>query len=101
GNKRLRAGTLMIESTHKPLACVDRQIELKLVVGACRGVRPSSVFDLGGVILQVDLASPSRVDTRRGVEKPRQLRERDRPLVVEDTARMPLPQEVGGRKDCL
>src|SRR5216684_7790780 len=100
-HQRVSAGVVMVESSDKPFAFVDGQIELELVAGARRRIRPDGVRDQRTGVAEVDSASPSRQDTRGAVEKPRKLGERDRSLVIEAAGRMTFTQELCDRRDCL
>ena len=100
-HQRVSASVVMIESSGKPFAFVDRQIELELVAGARRRIWPDGVLDQRTAVAEVDPAFPSRQDTRGAVEKPRKLGERDRSLVIEAAGRMTFMQELCDRRDCL
>jgi len=90
----------MIEPSGKPFAFVDAQIELELVAGARRRIRPDGVGDHRTGLAEVP-ATPGRQNARGDVEKPRDLGQCDRPLVIEATRRTTLPQELCSRRDCL
>src|SRR6478736_2837230 len=95
--QRVSAGVVMIEASRKSLACVDRQIELELVAGARRRIRPDGVT----AVIEVELGVRYRYDARGTAEELRKFGERDRFLVIEATGRMTLPQELRDRGDCL
>src|SRR5882762_10985240 len=95
--QRVSAGVVMIEASRKSLACVDRQIELELVAGARRRIRPDGVT----AVVEVELGVRYRYHTRGAAEELRKFGERDRLLVIEAAGRMTLPQELRDRGDCL
>src|SRR4029077_2948194 len=98
--QRVSAGVVMIEASRKSLACVDRQIELELVAGARRRIRP----DGATAVVEVDARGRSppvgggsagvlyRYAARGAAEELRKFGERDRLLVIEAPGRMTLPQ---------
>ena len=64
---------------------------------AGRRIRPGRVLDhLRAATVDVDAALPLRLHARRGVEKQRKLRERDRMLVVEIPGRMTMRAAFAG-----
>src|SRR5262245_19791050 len=91
----------MIESSYKPLAFVDGQIELEFVTAAPRRIRPEGISNHRAGVANVEPVSHPGVDARGTVEKPRKLGERNRPLVIETTRRMTFTQERCSRRDCL
>src|SRR3984893_10557594 len=95
--QRVSAGIVMIEASCKSFAFVDRQIELELVTGARRRIRPDGV----AAVVEVELVVRSRQDAYGAVEKPRKLRERDRSLVIKSAGRMTFTQELCDRRNCL
>src|SRR5215475_2277116 len=98
-HQRVSASIVVIESSGKPCAFVDGQIELELVAGARRRVRPDGVGDHRAAMTVVDPTSPCRPDTRGLIEKSRKLGERDRLLVIEAAGRMSFMQELCDRRD--
>src|ERR1700730_3752208 len=95
--QRVSVGVVMIETSGKPFAFVDRQIELELVACARRRIRPDGV----AVVVEVELVVRSRQDARGAVEKPRKLSDRNRSLAIKGAHRMTFPQELCDRRDCL
>src|SRR6266436_8985679 len=89
----------MIESSCQPFACIDSQIELELIAAAPRRIRPRRVGYYRAAV--VGAAAKCRLHTRAAVEKPRKLRERDRPPVIEAARRVTRAQELGRWQDCL
>jgi len=55
----------MIEASRESLACVDRQIELELVAGARRRVRP----DGAAAVIEIELGVRYRYDARGAAEE--------------------------------
>jgi hypothetical protein len=72
-------GTRIGANACKSLACVDRQIELELVAGARRRIRPDGV----PAVIEVELGIRYRYDARGAVEELRKFGERDRFPVIE------------------
>src|SRR5262245_35250709 len=86
----------MIDSSGKPVAFVDGQIELELVTGPRGRIWPDRIRDRWTA---VDAASPFRLHTRGVFKKPRKLGNRDRSLVIKVAGGMTLMQDSRERRD--
>src|ERR1700747_732039 len=95
--QRVSGSVVMIEAARKSLACVTRKIELELVAGARRRIRP----DGATAVVEAGLGVRYRYDARGAAEELRKFGESDRLLIIEATGRMTLPQELRDRGDCL
>src|SRR5262249_56096669 len=90
--QRVRLRVIMIESARQPFAFIDGEIELELVTGAARRIRPQRVRDERIMLAEVEFALPFGYDPSGPVEKARKLGKRDRSPLIEAAGGMPIPQ---------